>query len=605
MMNLSGLMPSPITIAGIVGLLWIISSRSVRQFLWADLRGQMLDLRALPRNSRWLARAGLVLLGLLVVTLIFGDVWRQASPLVALTGARTFRGELLPTGLLPLTLFLLVCAWSFVLTGALHSHWPVRLLFLLVYELNAISWAESVVGSADRRELWLVVAGIVGVAMIFAVRWRAGARPVLEFSALFVCVAIVFLLAQNRELQNQQLYGIPTGLAKINFNVNFLGGLITPLLLLIGMEIASFVRRISHWAGEILTVRSPRVVASLALAALLAWRLFFIIRATAEHGTTVPMADHLYGLLGSFGEVAMVAFAWWMTGLFVREIPDEETTAEEVEPWARPLVLTYSAVQLTTFVLLLSILAFSGQRMEWLHGILSQLVQWLTHFTTPWHFLFSAGALGLSVFFARRRARGIALYLGIVGALHLWWGLTSPGNALAILHGRSNDGVELCWVTVFTLVTVWWLVRRELSAGRVSRLVVLLLIVSLMRNREFIENPFSPFFGLAGVIFIAFTLVWHVATSGSWTNAETPRMPRVSRVFLYLGAILLTATVLNWAVTIHDLNTVEKLTGGTALAGFDLFGKPLLYATFAVALALPAAAAVEESTHHQHSHPAA
>ncbi len=67
-------------------------------------------------------------------------------------------------------------------------------------------------------------------------------------------------------------------------------------------------------------------------------------------------------------------------------------------------------------------------------------------------------------------------------------------------------------------------------------------------------------------------------------------LPRISRVFLYLGAILLTATVLNWAVTIHDLDTVEKFTGGTALVGFDRFGKPLLYAAFAILLATPASA---------------
>jgi hypothetical protein len=33
---------------------------------------------------------------------------------------------------------------------------------------------------------------------------------------------------------------------------------------------------------------------------------------------------------------------------------------------------------------------------------------------------------------------------------------------------------------------------------------------------------------------------------------------------------------------------VEKFTGATALVGFDRFGHPLLYAAFAIALALPA-----------------
>ena len=135
---------------------------------------------------------------------------------------------------------------------------------------------------------------------------------------------------------------------------------------------------------------------------------------------------------------------------------------------------------------------------------------------------------------------------------------------------------------------MWWTIRGRLTPQRVTRLVVLLLIVTLMRQRDFIENPFSPFFGFAGIAFIAFSLVWDIATSGSWTNEDSPRLPRISRVFLYLGSILLTATVLNWSVTIHDHDTIEKFKGGAALVGFDRFGKPLIYAAFAIALALPA-----------------
>ena len=37
-MKLGGLKPSPIAIAGMIGLLWTISQRAVRDFIWADLR---------------------------------------------------------------------------------------------------------------------------------------------------------------------------------------------------------------------------------------------------------------------------------------------------------------------------------------------------------------------------------------------------------------------------------------------------------------------------------------------------------------------------------------------------------------------------------------
>src|SRR3712207_1378964 len=108
-----------------------------------------------PYTTLFRSRAGLVVLGIVIVALLFNDFWRANSPLVALTGARIFRGQLLPVGLLPMTLFLLVIAWSFVLTGALHSHWAIRLTFLLVYELNAIGWVNSLIRSAHKSEIWL------------------------------------------------------------------------------------------------------------------------------------------------------------------------------------------------------------------------------------------------------------------------------------------------------------------------------------------------------------------------------------------------------------------------------------------------------------------
>ena len=589
-MRLSGFRPSPIAIAGLIGLLWAVSSRALRDFIWADLREGMLDLRALPQNSRRLARAGLVVLGIVIVALLFNDFWRANSPLIALTGGRIFRGQLVPLGLLPMTLFLLVIAWSFLLTGALHSHWALRVVFLVLYELNAIGWLNSVFASSgDKLAIWLGGGATAGVALVFAVRWRARARPVLEFAIIFALVSVIFLLAQRRELQTQQMFGIPTGLAKISFNVQFLGGLITPLLLLIGMNIADFTRRASHWTGDILTARAPRLLALLTLGLLLAWRWFFTISETLEHGQKVSAQEQLYGLLGAFGEIAVVGFVWWLTARLHPTAPDEETMASEVEPWTRPLVLTYTAVQLVTFFLVALLMAVAvGRWFEPVQLTLFGVVDQMTNKVTgPWHLLFSVGSLVLSGWLARKGRRGLALYLGILGALHLWWTATTRGNVLGLLNGVTDEAVELWWMAMFTAVAAGWTARNELTAPRVTRLVVLLLILTLMRQRDFIENPFSPFFGFAGIFFIAFSLVWDISTSGSWTNADSPNLPRVNRVFLYLGSILLTATVVNWSVTIHDLDTVEKFTGGAALIGFDRFGKPLLYAAFAIALAMP------------------
>jgi hypothetical protein len=109
-----------------------------------------------------------------------------------------------------------------------------------------------------------------------------------------------------------------------------------------------------------------------------------------------------------------------------------------------------------------------------------------------------------------------------------------------------------------------------------------------MRQTGFIEDPFSPVLGFTGIGMIAVGLIWDALTIGFWANYDSPGMPRVSRIFLYLGYVLFTIAVLNWAVASHDITQVDFFTGQAALGGFGLLGKPLLYAIFAVTLALPA-----------------
>ena len=62
-------------------------------------------------------------------------------------------------------------------------------------------------------------------------------------------------------------------------------------------------------------------------------------------------------------------------------------------------------------------------------------------------------------------------------------------------------------------------------------------------------------------------------------------LPRISRIFLYLGYVLMTVTVVNWAVASHDLEAVGRLTGDVGLVGLEAFGKPLLYTIFVLTLA--------------------
>jgi hypothetical protein len=136
----------------------------------------------------------------------------------------------------------------------------------------------------------------------------------------------------------------------------------------------------------------------------------------------------------------------------------------------------------------------------------------------------------------------------------------------------------------FSMVGIVLAVSKKLNGEKAGSLLFLLFITYLLRQTGFISNPLSPVFGFAGVGFIAFGIVWDALTSGSWANTSTPGLSRTTRIFLYLGYVILTVAVINWVLSAHDLSSLSQLTGNTALVGLDRFGRPMLYAIFAMTL---------------------
>ena len=49
-----------------------------------------------------------------------------------------------------------------------------------------------------------------------------------------------------------------------------------------------------------------------------------------------------------------------------------------------------------------------------------------------------------------------------------------------------------------------------------------------------IEDPFSPVLGFTEVGIITIGLIWDALTIGFWANYDSPGLPRVSRILLYL-----------------------------------------------------------------------
>ena len=114
---------------------------AVRDFVWAEVQSGMMRLTGLNRSTRALVRLTFTLLALVVLAMLSGTVWREASPLhtVWSVGA-SGRGSLMPQALLPASLFLLSVAWSLVLAGARHSRPLIRWGALAVYAATVSPW---------------------------------------------------------------------------------------------------------------------------------------------------------------------------------------------------------------------------------------------------------------------------------------------------------------------------------------------------------------------------------------------------------------------------------------------------------------------------------
>lgn len=256
-----------------------------------------------------------------------------------------------------------------------------------------------------------------------------------------------------------------------------------------------------------------------------------------------------------------------------------------------PLVGAYMGLQAVEIVLTLLagllgllFLGLGPGEMEQLGGALEFIGRLIAQ-DANWQTLLAVVAILATLWFARRGRRTVALYLGILGTDALWIQLTNPGRPSSFLGWSGLEPVDFWWVVIFSAVAFFWLVRGRLTEERARRLSMLVLITLLMRQTGFIEDPFSPFLGFTGVGMIAIGIVWDALTIGFWANNDSRGMPRVSRILLYLGYVLFSIAVVNWSLASHDISQVDFFTGQAALGGFSLFGKPLIYAIFAVTLA--------------------
>jgi hypothetical protein len=555
----------------------------------------MLRVDGFSRFTRGLVLIGFALLFGMLGLLLRNDALRDNFPLLVSAPPDFRRGTTVPEIAISATMFMFTIAWGYLLTGALHSHPALRLLILGLYEFNHGDflgkwWAAS-------TEPFVAVSGwasLVLLAGVFVARWRAPVRPALELPIIMGLVAWNQYLTHTRLIEAFRDGTGATFLSAVNSTVLNLTLFVMPFLLLTGLDIADFAQRTGTWVGQIARQRLVHWSLPLLLVAAIYVNaqdvLGDIQRQLAASGAASTAAVLAFGALIPLWSLAAWWIAWRVAPARDQISGTPDLVFEGVARWALPLVLLSGFVQLLTFPatsVALLLIALGVIPPEQAAGTYDALARALLddNLLTGWQLAMRSLALILGVVLIRGHQAALGLYLLVFAAVSFWGTLTSEGRPLAWL--APLEGIEppdAAWLALVTVVTALLAIRRQLTLDRCASLLTLAIILILIRQSEFIGNRFSPFFSFAGVGFVAFGIFWDAMTIGSWANVDSPALPRIGRVFLYIGYVLLTVTVINWALSLHDLGAIERLTGSVAMDGFRFIGKPFLYTIFAVAL---------------------
>ncbi|GAA1165690.1 hypothetical protein [Nocardioides aquiterrae] len=547
-------------------------ARPVWDTAFADpVREGHLRLAGLTRTERQLARAGLVGLALLLVSLLFTDVWRRGTllPLDA-PGRLTF----LPVGLLPVTLVAFLLAWSLLAWGALAASPVVRVVVAATFLLTNASLSVPASIEVNGRAALeygpdLVRAGYLGTAAALVVsallaplaRTSRVLRPVLRTAAVGG-LALFFLthLWIHVVFVDEGLAGGVQTL--MSGAITEIDGLLLPLVYVSGVLVVDFSLDVATGVSE--SARElPLRVARWLLAALLAVKLWVEVGNRWADWTTyvedrpAAVARTVVAVL-VLGAVVALVTRFPLTDAFER---------------AKELLL-YGSAALYASAILLAVLVvgvgvFSIAQLEVDH------VPWfVTRFPTvgltrygPLALAGLALLVGLRLLRRRRSDLDREVGSGLV-VLGCW---TVPALALSASGsdlGFSDPLVDvLVTVGVAVLLAVRW---RRLDAGTVVALGALTVFSWLAMSRGDWISVIGALIGLPAIVVVVVGIAFSVAGDAGFTATSTRRLPQGARVLLFVGYLVLSVTILHWVEATH----ADSHAAGAADAGFFYLGIP-------------------------------
>jgi hypothetical protein len=526
--------------------------------------------------ERQLAIAGLVSIGALLLSLLFGDLWRRGD-LLSLSNVGG-RYSFLPAAVYPVTLVVMFVAWLLILWGALHASVAVRvaaaILFLLVNPflgnptvLRLQGVAALQVGPGIMRAGYFAAPGLLVLSAlpILRNRWPAKGRTAIlagVVASLAACFGAPIWMT-SAEIRRGLSPALPL---QLSGSIQNIGSILIPLVLVSSVAVIEFSQGVSEAATGPLWRRSA-FTTRLAVGGLVAFKLWVLLyRHAAEWATFAARRP-----VGMVRVVLSLAF-FVVIALAARRIrPDRGSIEEAKERLIYGGALAFALSTLIPFmVLVLAEFLLAQTRSTAPYNLL------VRHFPTAWLQRYGDVILwgGIALFggylMAKRDHPALAGEVGVgllligtwvfVPDLLLLFGLRPAvrGSALDLLVTIGAAGY---------LAARW----RSIDAAQAVRLAVLVLFSWLVFTRGDFLSILGGFLGLPGILIVVFGVVFSLLADASFTSGDNHWFPRGSRPLLWVGYLVLSLTVANWLQVTHG----NDVTVGAGDNGFFYLGIPL------------------------------
>ena len=519
------------------------------------VRGGRLRLDGLPPAVRQLSIAGVVVLGGLLISLIFNDVWRRGD----LTLVRDFdrAPNLAATRVIPFTLIAIAAAWALILAGAALARPLVAGLvgaaFLVanagIAEVSAIT-AGSLVLRFGPDVVLACYFGAPAIAVAVSLLRRAGRGPawrILGAGVLAVAVAGFFgahLAVYAVQESRGDLAGLPRAL---DGTLNGLQGFLVPLFIL---AVAGLVQLNHHVAEAVATPfwDVPAWVAKVIVLGLIAVKLRYGLLGRIDHWEAY-VSERGPQAIQAVAYVAFLAAAAWLFAR-IRALRHEDVPTEGLI-YGGSIMLSCGVlvVGLVTNVSLFLISQGGNDAGRWV----------VENF--PFSFVgkylligVSAVVLLLGVALVLRRRRHVALG----GALVLVAGWVLPNVVLQQVSAR-DVGFDIGFVDLLlTLVALGYVALRwrRLDTAGAIRIGALLVFLSLVAGNGYVATrlvsrvlaSFTP----PAVLLIVIGVLYVVFADSAFASASSPNFPRETRALLWIGYLIFSVAVTNYVLVARE-----------------------------------------------------